>query len=791
MLLRNTLFILLILLFISTIKLEAQSNSKINISGFVYYESNGEALIGANVYLKELQLGNATNNIGYFVISEVPKGKHTLIISYIGYQTQSKVIDTETQNKNAVKVYLKPEALSTGEIIVSGDSSSVIDKLFTKPISKMELSSKQVNQIPQVVEADLLRALQTMPGIVALSDFSSALYVRGGTPDQNLFLLDGTDVYNPEHAFGIFSTFNTNAIKKVEVSKGGFGAEYGGRLSSVLNVTNLDGNRNNFEGVVNVSLLSGSTTLQMPVGSIGSISGSFRRTYIDQTYSKWIDEVPNYYFYDGNLKGYFDLGDRDKLTFSYFGGLDKLDYQFDKDAPESFRFLYDWGNTTGSVNWKHIFNSKLFTSIWVTGSKFESNFKLDQIQNMNEKNLLTDYAVKGTVEYYATNNLILKLGAEHKRLNFRYKFDWDEGLTDVNAKPVSTAAYFSANWKPSMLWDIEIGARYNYYRENRTFTGVDPRLSIKYRLTETSNIKFAAGMYHQYMNRIPRMFISSIWTSADKYTNDSKSMHFILGYQKQIGNIIELEAEVYYKDYKDIYQYNENMNATYLPDYYDEQNHPVYTSTENIFTRGDGHSYGFELMLRKDIGAVTGWLSYSYSNTKHKFDGINQNKEYKPRHDRGSVINLVLNGDMGNLFSGRWNEAPVKSGSKWLVGINFVYASGQPLTTPASAYYVNTLPDWNNYGGATGDLPAYKLYPGEINSFKLPDYIRMDFSITWEKDYGSWTLAPYLQVFNLGNRQNVWFINYKDKNNNGVITQEIEKVNMLPLLPSIGVTIRF
>ncbi len=791
MLLRNTLFILLILLFISTIKLEAQSNSKINISGFVYDESNGEALIGANVYLKELQLGNATNNIGYFVISEVPKGKHTLIISYIGYQTQSKVIDTETQNKNAVKVYLKPEALSTGEIIVSGDSSSVIDKLFTKPISKMELSSKQVNQIPQVVEADLLRALQTMPGIVALSDFSSALYVRGGTPDQNLFLLDGTDVYNPEHAFGIFSTFNTNAIKKVEVSKGGFGAEYGGRLSSVLNVTNLDGNRNNFEGVVNVSLLSGSTTLQMPVGSIGSISGSFRRTYIDQTYSKWIDEVPNYYFYDGNLKGYFDLGDRDKLTFSYFGGLDKLDYQFDKDAPESFRFLYDWGNTTGSVNWKHIFNSKLFTSIWVTGSKFESNFKLDQIQNMNEKNLLTDYAVKGTVEYYATNNLILKLGAEHKRLNFRYKFDWDEGLTDVNAKPVSTAAYFSANWKPSMLWDIEIGARYNYYRENRTFTGVDPRLSIKYRLTETSNIKFAAGMYHQYMNRIPRMFISSIWTSADKYTNDSKSMHFILGYQKQIGNIIELEAEVYYKDYKDIYQYNENMNATYLPDYYDEQNHPVYTSTENIFTRGDGHSYGFELMLRKDIGAVTGWLSYSYSNTKHKFDGINQNKEYKPRHDRGSVINLVLNGDMGNLFSGRWNEAPVKSGSKWLVGINFVYASGQPLTTPASAYYVNTLPDWNNYGGATGDLPAYKLYPGEINSFKLPDYIRMDFSITWEKDYGSWTLAPYLQVFNLGNRQNVWFINYKDKNNNGVITQEIEKVNMLPLLPSIGVTIRF
>jgi len=185
------------------------------------------------------------------------------------------------------------------------------------------MNSKQVNEIPKVIEADLLRALQTMPGITSISDFSSAIYVRGGTPDQNLYLVDGAEIYNPEHAFGIFSTFNTNAIKKVDVSKGGFGAEYGDRLSSVIDVTNLDGNMNNLEGDFNLSLIAASLTLQMPLGSIGSLSGSFRRTYIDQTYSKFIKNLPDYYFDDGNLKGFFQLSDRDNITASYFGSHDR------------------------------------------------------------------------------------------------------------------------------------------------------------------------------------------------------------------------------------------------------------------------------------------------------------------------------------------------------------------------------------------------------------------------------------------------------------------------------------
>ena len=283
---------------------------------------------------------------------------------------------------------------------------------------------------------------------------------------------------------------------------------------------------------------------------------------------------------------------------------------------------------------------------------------------------------------------------------------------------------------------------------------------------------------------MPRIFISSIWSTANKYNKESSSTHYILSYQREIGNVWEFEAEVYYKDYKNLYQFNTHAGTDVEPGYFDENNRPVYTSTNNVYNRGDGESFGLEFLLRKDLGALNGWISYSWSRTNYKFDNINQANYFKPRHNRTSVVNAVINADLSKLWFDRDNDSPT---SNWNLGVIFVYASGQPITVPSSAYYTNTLPDWEGIPGQN----KYNLYPGEINSFQLPAYVRMDLSLTYTKNYGSWSISPYLQIFNIGNRQNLWFIEYNDRLEDGKIVQEIEKINMLPLIPSLGITIKF
>jgi hypothetical protein len=782
--------ILLITIIFNSSLLFAQNNGTATYSGTVIDSTNGEALIGANVYIKELNYGSSTNLSGYFVIANVPYGEYILICSYIGYNQESYRINVTRDCENCLTIYMNPTAFETEEVIVSGDSIKAIDKLFTKPISQIELTQVQINKIPKFVEADLLRAMQTLPGITALSDFSSALYVRGGTPDQNLYLIDGTDVYNPEHAFGIFSTFNTNAIKKVEMSKGGFGAEYGGRLSSVLNVTNLDGNRNNFEGFVNVSLISASATLQLPLSTFGSISGSIRRTYIDQTYAKWVEDIPTYYFIDGNVKAFFDLGNSDKLTLSFFSGRDDLDFEVDKEAQESLSFLYNWGNTTGSINWKHIFSPKLFASFWLTASRFDSQFDFPAVSVL-EENYLSDYAFKAALEYYASNSFILKFGAEQKLIHELYDQSSLEQRVLIDNNRQYTSGYVDGTWKPSQDWDFQAGLRVSLFNADTTFLNFEPRASVKYRLSEESNLKLAGGYYNQYLSRISRLFFSSIWATVNKHNNESSARHLILGYQRAIGRVWEFEVETYYKDYSNIYFFNPYVGADIEPSYYDEQNRPVYGSTKDVFLGGDGRSYGIEFLIRKDLGAITGWVSYTLARTEYNYDEINRGNVFVPRHDRTSVINTVLNIDINNLFNELSGDPPSRSTSSWLFSMNFIYTTGQPLTVPSSGYYQNRLPDWDDLNQSGRGSPGYNLYPVEANSFRLPDYIRMDLSLTWENVFESWSLSPYLQVFNVGYRKNVWFIEYEDELEDGTIVQKIDKVNMLPILPSLGVNIKF
>ncbi len=780
--------IIIYLFFVMSLVFAKAGEPANSVSGFVTDSKSGEALIGANVYLKEIKQGGTTNISGYFVITDVPYGTYTAICTYVGYKPFTTKVTVAKNDAAPLNIKLVPRYVETKEVVVSADSVRIIDKLYEKPVSKMELNSAQINQIPRVIEADLLRSLQTLPGITALSDFSSALYVRGGTPDQNLYMIDGADVYNPEHAFGIFSTFNTYAIKKVEISKGGFGAEYGGRLSSVLDVTNLDGNRNEFTGVANVSLLSASTTLQAPLGDFGSLSGSIRRTYLDKTYAKWNKDIPNYYFIDGNLKAFFDLGIRDKLTVSYFGSKDNLDLKFNQQK-SSKGFLYEWGNQTGSLNWRHLFGNQLFLNFWTTYSEFSSNFDF-QVANVREKNRISDLSIKGALEYYASQNTSVKFGFEQKFLSGMLQQDFQQGKVDAAKHPRHTMLYGSINSRPIEKLIVDAGARANIFISDKTYINYEPRFSAKYRIGDTYSIKAAAGKYYQYLNRIPRLFFASIWTSVDEYVQESSSSHYIFGMQKEVDQIYSLEVEAYYKTYNNIYQYNQLAFADIIPDRY-QGSIPVYSSSRGLFNNGDGKSYGLEFLFKRDVGPISGWVSLSWSRTEYIFEKLNQGKEFIPRQDRAVVANAVINLDWNGFWDQVFDRDYIKRDTKWFIGLNFVYSTGQPITVPASAYYINTLPDWNDVKLSGQSLPGYNLYPSELDKYRLPPYIRLDLSVTYEIEYKFGTVAPYLQIFNAGNRKNVWFINYNEELIGGVLTQTIDKTGMLPLLPSIGVTIKF
>jgi hypothetical protein len=760
------------------------ARDKGTIHGFVFDSENGETMIGANIYLENTTFGTTSNLNGYYVLPDIPEGRYKLACQYMGYLLFSKMVSLKEGENLNLNIYLKPSYLEADEIVIVADSLSVSERLFNKSISEMTISPKEIKQIPQILESDLLRTLQSLPGILPVSDYSSEIYVRGGTPDQNLILVDGADVYNPEHAFGLFSTFNTDAIKDVEISKGGFKSLYGGRLSSIINVTLLDGNRKEFQGNFGISLLSAKTTLQSPIGQFGSISASFRRTYFDQTYGRFMDDIPDYYFYDGHVKAFFDINSRNKLSVSTFYSRDVLDYVFDKDQEDSESLIYNWGNTTGSIRWTHIFNPELFSNFWLTYSRYSSEFDLAEL---NEDNKLEDLTFKGQFEFAISKELSSEFGYEYKRLTYAYNQNFPGGLVNIKRDRNYYVGYLSLGWTPAERWLIDAGLRYNYFQSNVNFQNWAPRFQAKYRLTKTSNLKFATGIFHQYLHKIPRAFIADIWTTADENYTNSSANHYILGYQKEIAGNIAVEVEAYYKQYKNIYSIKDFI-VDLQPEEYNDEGNPVYTSTRGLFDRGDGQSLGLEIILRKNYGPLTGWIAYALSKTEYEIDNINHGRPFTPRHDRTSVVNAIANIELKNLIRDLRGDKQKKDRGTWLLGLNFIYSTGQPITLTSSTYTMSSFPDW--------DFEEYLLYPSDMNEFRLPPYIRLDLSIRYERQYDGWMMIPYFQFFNLGDRKNVWFLNYEneekiDRQNRTVIEQNIEIIEMLPFFPTLGVDIKF
>ena len=745
----------LLILLLLALAVRAQA---VDISGFVRDTANGESLPFASVYLKDQNWGGITNESGYYAIAGVPPGRYILVVSMIGYAVyrEELVVADEDILRD---IRLGEEAIEVEDTVIEADREEV--ESFDISPSRTILQMRELKTAPAAIEADPIRTIQTLPGVATLSDFSVGLYVRGGTPDQNLILLDGTDVYNASHMFGLFSTFPADAAKSTELLRGGYPAKYGGRLSSVLNVITNEGNKQEVEVDGGLSLLASRMTVQGPALK-GSWLISARRTHLDPLMAMARRALEakalGYNFYDLQGKTHQILSHSDQLTVAAYTGRDNLLYRFDE-----LGFDLKWGNRTVSSKWTHVFDSNLFGNFLVTGSRFKAatNFDSEDVELL-EQNCLTDVSFKGDLNYFAGKNHAVELGFNIKRQSIDYEFgEKDRIWFDIDVKALHNSFYVQDTWAMGPLLSLQPGLRFNHF-DNGGYTGASPRLAARYQLTDAIALKGALGRYHQYIFRLAREFqgmslLSNVWALADSTAEPSSSIHYIAGFETKVLGL-DLDAETYFKDYEGLYEIN-----------YDEQDS---NKIGDILRRGDGRAYGFDLLLRKRGGKQTGWLSFSTGVSERRIDNLNLDsggnaRHFKSKFDRNLSINLV--------HSWRFRE-------KWTLNSRGAYASGQPYTQILGRGEIS-LPSGNTWTFNE---------QGELNAVRLPSYQRVDISIQRVFAFRTWEMRAYLQIVNVLNRKNIF--NYfwdlegdpEDRKPN-----KRRDIPMLPILPSFGFDFNF
>ena len=409
------------------------------VFGFISDSTSGEALIGANVFIRESGQGMATDNNGYYVLSDISSNEVTLVVSYIGYEQYERQLSFTGDNSQNLDILLVPKSIELVQIDVTAEEIERLNKI--EP-SRITISPRILKAQPSLAEPDIFRTIQSLPGVLTTSEFSTGLVIRGGNTDQNLILLDGITVYNPSHLGGLFSNFIVDAVKEAELIKGGYNAEYGGRLSAVLDIRSREGNRNKFEGSTSISVLSAQTTIEGPfLNGAWLVAG--RRTYFDKLLPLVTDFNLPYYFYDFQGHVFTDLNEKDRISLSFYSGIDDLEYNdLDLDS--------DWGNQTVSLAYRKVFNEKIIGNFLAANSRFYTRFGLGGDAGINEYNPLRDITLAADIAYFKNQDFNIFFGTELKNLNIRYnsKFN-DELLFNSFTTPTQTAFYTKLKYKPN------------------------------------------------------------------------------------------------------------------------------------------------------------------------------------------------------------------------------------------------------------------------------------------------------------------------------------------------------
>jgi len=741
------------------------------ISGYINDKTNGETLIGAVVRVRDNTTnGKISNEYGFYSLT-LPQGNYELVFSFIGYREQSIFINL-TENKT-ITVGLEEFITTLGEVVIS--ASSVNENIGQAKMGVEKINVATTSKLPVLFgERDILKTMQLLPGVKSGGDGQSGFTVRGGSIDQNLILLDDAPVYNASHLLGFFSTFNSDAIKDVTLYKGTAPAQFGGRISSVIDVKMNEGDNQNYGVSGGIGLISSKLNIEGPVQKGKSsflISG--RRTYAD-IFLKLTDQFKdnNLSFYDLNAKFNYRLSDKDRLFVSGYFGRDRLGL--------NNRFGIDWGNATATLRWNHLFNSKLFSNTSFIYSNYDYN--IDIQNNVNPFSILSrirDWNVKQEFQYFSNAKNEWKFG-----YNVIYHAITPGQITNAESTTdpyqtkngLESAIYATNDWQATKKLKINYGFRLSnfvvlggsdYYtldeaknvtdtiRQNnpvKSYLNFEPRLLFSYTLNKNSSLKLAYTRNTQNMHLIT----NSVTTNpTDKWTMNTNIIKPEIGDQASLGyfhnfnnNMFEFSAETYYKSMQNQIDYKDNA----------DERAPV---IETQLLNGKGRAYGLELLLKKNQGKLTGWLGYSLSRTEKQIDGINQNQWYAARQDRTHDISIVTMYDI----SKRWNVSAV-----------WVYQTGNAITFPSGKYEVAGQTTW--------------LYT-ERNGYRMPAYHRLDLGATFKlKERKRFNSELSFGLYNAYGRENPYTITFEQSDTDPNKTVAVQ-TSLFRWIPSVSWNFKF
>ncbi|HUM96931.1 MAG TPA: TonB-dependent receptor [Chitinophagaceae bacterium] len=782
-----------LLIFLFTVSVYSQNallSGRMVLNGYIRDSLSGETIIGASITVNGKSKGVSSNLYGFYSLT-LGQGSYEISISHIAYSEKSFLLSLDSSI--TINVDLVPKTFSNAEVVVYSKKRDA--NVRNAQMGKVDLTMTQIKNIPAFMgEVDLLKAIQLIPGVRNAGEGNAGFYVRGGGPDQNLILLDDATVYNTGHLFGFFSIFNSDAIKNVSLIKGGMPAQYGGRLSSVVDVAMKDGNMRQLQIDGGVGLIASRFSIQGPLKKDkASFIVSARRTYADALAKPFIKKTSNfygsgYYFYDLNAKLNYRFSDKDRLFLSGYFGRDVFDFV---NTKRSFSTNIPWGNSTASLRWNHVFNRRLFsnTTLLYNDYKFrfsarQENFEIALSSGIKDGGLKTDF------DFYPLPNHKLKFGGMvtfHQFIPNVVSGRQDSVIFTPNNEgtkyAVESAVYLQDDWEIGERWKINYGLRWSHFTQVgpykkflrdadgnkldstvynslepvKTYGGPEPRMTIRYAIDAATSIKASVSRNLQYIHLVSNSgntLPTDLWVPSTYLVKPQKSWLYALGLFKNFDdNRIEASAEFYYKSMQNQIDYKEGYT-------------PSLNDPESEFVFGKGWSYGTEFFVNKTRGRFTGWVGYTLSWTWRHFKDLNEGIRYPAKYDRRHDLSIV---------------AGYEANKKWKLGAVFVYGTGNAMTLPERFYLIN--------GVLTQEY-------SRLNQYRMKAYHRLDLSATFtpvpkknRKLKSYWVFS----IYNVYSRLNPYFI-YFDQNGsaqNGDLKVEARQVSLFPILPAVTWNFKF